>query len=67
MKLQGIKAEYSPTGKIKRIIINANTKSEFIEDLIDTIICKANEGEEQEVTPLRELMKELDKKHNIKR
>jgi hypothetical protein len=38
MKLAGIKTEYTQKGKVKRITINARAKTEFVEDLIDTIL-----------------------------
>ena len=38
MKLAGIKTEYTPKGKVKRITINANVKTDLVEDLIDTIL-----------------------------
>jgi hypothetical protein len=38
MKLAGIKTEYTPKGKVKRITINASAKTELVEDLIDTIL-----------------------------
>lgn len=38
MKPSGIKTEYTAKGKVKRITINASAKTEFVEDLIDTIL-----------------------------
>ena len=46
MKLAGIKTEYTSKGKVKRIIINATAKTEFVEDLIDTIIYEERKGGE---------------------
>ena len=38
MKLAGIKTEYTPEGEVRRITIDANVKTELVEDLIDTIL-----------------------------
>ncbi len=65
MKLTGIKEVYTPKGKLKSITINASSKSEFVEDLIDTIIYEAHKDEE--TVSLLSVMAKLDKKHKIER
>jgi hypothetical protein len=65
MKLTGIKIENTPKGKLKSITIKANTKTEFVEDLIDTIIYEAHKDDEK--ISFEDALKILDKKHNIKR
>lgn len=63
MKLQGIKTEYTPKGKLKKVTINASSKSEFVEDLLDVITVEAAKGEEMK--PFEEVVARLDKKHGI--
>ena len=46
MKLAGIKQVYTPKGKLKSITINANTKTELVEELIDKIIYEAHKDDE---------------------
>lgn len=47
MKLQGIKSEYMPKGKLKKVTINAASKSEFVEDLLDVIAVEATKMTQQ--------------------
>jgi hypothetical protein len=65
MKLQGIKTEYTPKGKLKKVTINASSKSEFVEDLLDVIAVEAAKSEETK--PFEEVVARLDKKHGITR
>jgi hypothetical protein len=65
MKLQGIKSEYTPKGKLKKITINAASKSEFVEDLLDVIAVEATKNDSTK--SFDEVVTKLDKKHGIKR
>lgn len=65
MKLQGIKSEYTPKGKLKKVTINAASKSEFVEDLLDVIAVEATKNDSTK--PFDEVVERLDKKHGIKR
>ena len=65
MKLQGIKTEYTQKGKVKNVIINASSKSELVEDLLDLIALEAVKNDER--VPFDEVVAKLDKKHNITR
>ncbi|MCF0040015.1 hypothetical protein [Dyadobacter fanqingshengii] len=65
MKLQGIKTEYTQKGKVKKVIINAASKSELVEDLLDMIALEAVKNDER--IPFDEVVAKLDKKHKIKR
>ncbi|WP_138480652.1 hypothetical protein [Dyadobacter bucti] len=64
MKLAGIKTEYTPKGKVKRITINANAKTELVEDLIDTILYE--ERKDGEYLSQEEAMEFLRKNGKIK-
>ena len=65
MKLAGIKTEYTPKGKLKSIIINANAKSELVEDLIDTVIYEAHKNDE--IFAWEDVKREIESKHKFKK
>ncbi|MGG7665351.1 hypothetical protein [Dyadobacter sp. BHUBP1] len=65
MKLQGIKSEYTQKGKLKKVTINAASKSEFVEDLLDLIAVEATKNDSTKL--FEEVVARLDKKHGIKR
>nr|WP_295928760.1 hypothetical protein [uncultured Dyadobacter sp.] len=65
MKLPGIKSEYTPKGKLKKVTINATSKSEFVEDLLDVIAVEAAKNDLTK--PFDEVVAKLDKKHGIER
>ncbi|MEO6286762.1 MAG: hypothetical protein ABIN80_25465 [Dyadobacter sp.] len=64
MKLAGIKTEYTPKGKVKRITISANAKTELVEDLIDTILYE--ERKDGEFVSQDEAMEFLRKTGKVK-
>jgi hypothetical protein len=64
MKLAGIKTEYTPKGRVKRITINANVKTDLVEDLIDTILYE--ERKDGEFVSQNEAMDFLRKNGKLK-
>ena len=64
MKLQGIKTEYKPNGRVKRVIIDGSAKTELVEDLLDIIAYEA--AKDEETVPWEEVKAKLNKKHGIK-